>query len=148
LFGSGVHLRRAYFGIRRCCRTQKVHMLEFAPIVARPTLLNAGHKKKRRILPIANVNTYTPYPMVLIPIGKDGSVNHAVCLVDDLIFDSPLTHALKCKLEVLDWICTGENGECVGIQQFPSNSCNLLVASHCNVLWMTIGRNDRRLTQL
>jgi hypothetical protein len=92
-------------------------MLEFAPIVVRPTLFNAGHKKKRRILSIADVNKYTLYPTVLIPIGRDGSVNHAVCLVDDLKFDSTLTHALEYKKEVLDWICTGEIGGCVGIQQ-------------------------------
>ena len=95
----------------------RLSMELLAPIVGRPTLFNTGHKKKQRVLSVPDVFEYTPFPTVLIPIGADGSVNHAVCLVDDLIFDSTLTYALKCTPESMDWICTGQCGGFVGVQQ-------------------------------
>ncbi len=36
---------------------------------------------------------------------NDGSNNHAFVVVDDLIFDSTQTHAMKLCRESLDWIC-------------------------------------------
>ena len=30
----------------------------------------------------------TPFPTLVIPVGRDGSTNHVFCVVDDLIFDS------------------------------------------------------------
>jgi hypothetical protein len=47
----------------------------------------------------------TIYPTVLVLVGNDGSVNHAVTVVDDLIFDSTQEFALKLTMESLDWIC-------------------------------------------
>ena len=49
----------------------------------------------------------------MIPKGKDAGVNHAVCVVDDLIFDSTQHFTLKLCHESFDWIC-GEGG-CEGI---------------------------------
>ena len=46
-------------------------------------------------------------------MGKDAGVNHAVCVVDDLIFDSTQHFALKLCRESFDWIC-GDGG-CEGI---------------------------------
>ena len=40
----------------------------------------------------------------MIPQGKDGSINHAVAVVEDLIFDSTQSHAMKLKKESFDWI--------------------------------------------
>jgi hypothetical protein len=50
----------------------------------------------------------TWFPTAVIPYGKDESNNHAFVVVDDLIFDSSQTHAMKLCRESLDWIC-GEN---------------------------------------
>ena len=44
---------------------------------------------------------------LVVPRGEDGSVNHAVCVVDDLVFDSTQEVALKLTAETLDWICGG-----------------------------------------
>jgi hypothetical protein len=45
----------------------------------------------------------TPYPTIVIPSGNDGSVNHAVCVVDDLVFDSTQNYALKLKKGSFDF---------------------------------------------
>ena len=53
------------------------------------------------------VNEQTPFPTIVIPRGMDGSIAHAVCVVDDLIFDSTQNYALKLSRETLDWIVGG-----------------------------------------
>ena len=47
----------------------------------------------------------TRFPILIFPYGKDGSNNHSFVVVDDLIFDSTQTHALKLCRKSLDWIC-------------------------------------------
>ena len=47
----------------------------------------------------------SPFPTLVIPLGKDGSVSHAICIVDDLVFDSTQPCALKSKFETLDCVC-------------------------------------------
>jgi hypothetical protein len=69
------------------------------------------HKARgsRKLMTIEEIlSTPTRYPTLLILIGKDGSTNHAVTVVDDLIFDSTQKFALKLKKESFDWICGGE----------------------------------------
>ena len=46
--------------------------------------------------------------LVLIPIGSNGGIGHAVTLVGDLIFDSTATHALRFGKESLDWCCAND----------------------------------------
>ena len=53
------------------------------------------------------------FPVLVIPRGNDGMVSHAVCVVDDLVFDSTQACALKLTRETFDWIC-GDDG-CGGI---------------------------------
>ena len=55
----------------------------------------------------------SPFPTVIIPRGTDMSVNHAVCVIDDIIFDSTQPKALWLTKETLDWICGGQG--CEGI---------------------------------
>ena len=45
----------------------------------------------------------TPYPTIVIPIQADGTVRHAFCVVDNLIFDSLTPFALKLKRESVLW---------------------------------------------
>ena len=52
----------------------------------------------------------SPYPVLVLPECKDGSHSHAFCVVDDLIFDSTQTHALKLEKESIDWICSVNEG--------------------------------------
>jgi hypothetical protein len=47
----------------------------------------------------------TPHLTVVHPKGMDGSADHAVCVVDDIVFDARLTHALKLCEESFDWVC-------------------------------------------
>ena len=54
------------------------------------------------------VNEQTPFPTIVIPRGMDGSIAHAVCVVDDLIFDSTQNYALKLSRETFDWIVGGK----------------------------------------
>jgi hypothetical protein len=72
-----------------------------------------GKKKNHHITieEIVNSPKNVPFvtPLLVIPAGKDGSVNHAVVVVDDLVFDSTQSHALKLKQETFEWIC-GEPG--------------------------------------
>jgi hypothetical protein len=55
------------------------------------------------------VKDRTVYPTLVIPLGCDGSVGHAVAVVDDLIFDSTQTKAMRLTKGSLDWIC-GKTG--------------------------------------
>jgi hypothetical protein len=51
------------------------------------------------------VSRKTPYLTLVHPKGMDGSVDHAVCVVDDIIFDSTLTHAIKLCEESFHAVC-------------------------------------------
>ena len=55
------------------------------------------------------VQEKSTFPTVVIPRGYDMSVNHAVCVVDDLVFDSTQLKALCLFKETFDGIC-GDNG--------------------------------------
>jgi hypothetical protein len=93
-------------------RKLKEAMLKFVPCIGDCTLFNVRNAKKRTIkkLTIEDlISTKTRFPTVIIPLGNDGSYNHAVVVIDDIIFDSTQEFALKLCRESLDWIC-GEKG--------------------------------------
>ena len=46
----------------------------------------------------------TPYPTIVIPVGRNGYCGHCICVVDDLIFDAITPYALKLTTESLEWI--------------------------------------------
>ena len=50
----------------------------------------------------------TPYPTLVVPVTKSGRMNHAFCVVDDLIFDSSTPYALPLRMESVSWIFDGE----------------------------------------
>ena len=52
----------------------------------------------------------TPYVMIIIPQMKNGSQNHAFCVVDSLIFDSTQVKAMKLQKTSVEWICKPNNG--------------------------------------
>ena len=47
----------------------------------------------------------TARPIVAIPLGNDGSVTHAVCIIDFLVFDSTQPKALRLCRETIDSVC-------------------------------------------
>jgi hypothetical protein len=96
------------FAIKRL----KKSMLQFIPCIGDCTIFNVRNAKKRSIrkLSIEDLITEkTRFPTVIIPLAKDGSFNHAVVVIDDIIFDSTQAFALKLCHESLDWIC-GDKG--------------------------------------
>ena len=78
-----------------------------APSIGCPTIYNiklASKKRKRELLMSDVLADLTPFPMLIIPIGKNGFISHALCVVDNLIFDSLVPFALKLQKESLEWI--------------------------------------------
>ena len=83
-------------------------MKEVAPMIGNCSIV--GRRNSRRVLQkqcgIADlVAAKCPFPKLVICGGEDGSVNHAFCVVDDLIFDSTQEKAMKLVPEVIHWIC-------------------------------------------
>lgn len=66
----------------------------------------AGNKKRKRSITVADLfSDITPYPTLVVPSRQDnGRMTHAFCVVDDLIFDSCTSYALKLKMESINWI--------------------------------------------
>jgi hypothetical protein len=48
--------------------------------------------------------------LVVIPLGGDGGIGHAITIVGDLRFDSTQSHALKLGKNSLDWCCANNRG--------------------------------------
>ena len=82
-------------------------MPHLVPLIGGATLYGIRtkrHDRKKRWMTWEGVFTeLTPYPTIVIPILADGTVRHAFCVVDDLIFDSLTPFALKLKEESVLW---------------------------------------------
>jgi hypothetical protein len=86
-------------------------MQEYAPCICVCEVYNVCRKNKKiKKLSIQDLlESKTRFPTVVIPYGKDRSNNHTFVVVDDLIFGSTQTHAMKLGRESLNWIY-GEEG--------------------------------------
>jgi hypothetical protein len=96
--------------VNECLRKISTVMEEHVPSIAWFSKANV-HRRRRKMIRIGKediVTLLTPYPTLVIPIGHDGSVSHAITIVDDLIFDSTQKYALKLGEQSLDWTC----GDC------------------------------------
>jgi hypothetical protein len=93
----------------------KHFMTNLAPTIGRPTIFGKRlkrHEKFRRSLSWENVFAeLTPYPTLIIPVLPNGRITHALCVVDDLIFDSITSHALVLNDESVKWIFNGTSTE-------------------------------------
>ena len=82
-------------------------MRNLVPLIGGATIFGKRTKrhdrKKRWMTWEALFADLTPYPTIVIPIQADGTVRHAFCVVDDLIFDSLTPFALKLKRESVLW---------------------------------------------
>jgi hypothetical protein len=50
------------------------------------------------------------WALVVIPLGGDGGIGHAITINGNLIFDSTQRHALKLRKNSLDWCCANDHG--------------------------------------
>ena len=64
-------------------------------------------RKKEDITIPTLVQKYTPYPTIVVPLGNNGSISHAITVVDDLVFDSTQKYALTLSHKYFHWICGG-----------------------------------------
>jgi hypothetical protein len=81
-------------------------MEKHAPQISLYTKFNVRRKHKpTNVLSIQQLfEVLTAYPTVIVPVGADGSISHAVTVVDDLVFDSTQERAMKLEQQSLDWI--------------------------------------------
>ena len=90
-------------------------MPNLAPAIGLPTLYGIRTKRhsrvKRRLTWDLLFTDITPYPTIVIPVLPDGTINHAFCVVDDLIFDSSNPYALKLHEESVRWICNDSDAQ-------------------------------------
>jgi hypothetical protein len=85
-------------------------MKEVLPEFGQCMVFNKGHGHSRKNLSMADlIRCRTSHLTVVYPKGNDGSVDHAVCVVDDLIFDARFSHALKLCDDTLKWVCGPKN---------------------------------------
>jgi hypothetical protein len=84
-------------------------MIEVLPQMGQCMVWNVRkrkRKKSRKVMLVGEiVRSKTPHLTLVHPKGMDGSVDHAVCVVDDIVFYARLTHALKLREESFDWVC-------------------------------------------
>ena len=83
-------------------------MLNLVPLIGSPTLFGIRTKKhnrpKRTLTWDMLFSDIGPFPTVIIPVLPDGRTSHAFCVVDDLIFDSITSYALKLNMDSVRWI--------------------------------------------
>jgi hypothetical protein len=85
-------------------------MPAIAPTIGRPFIYNkrTASGVLRHLTWTQVLSELTPYPTLIIPVLPNGTMPHALCVVDDLIFDSITSCALKLCKESLDWIFNDE----------------------------------------
>jgi hypothetical protein len=54
--------------------------------------------------------TSNRWALVVIPLGGDGGIGHAITIAGDIIFDSTQSHALTLGKNSLDWCCANDCG--------------------------------------
>jgi hypothetical protein len=83
-------------------------IIEHLPSEGQPMVFNRKKSRNRKMVPLSPeelVSQRTSFLTLIRPVGNDGSIDHAVCVVDDLIFDARLPNTLKLCAESLDMIC-------------------------------------------
>ena len=71
-------------------------------MIGSPTRYNLKKRKKLTIQEL--IKKPTPYPTLVIPVGKNGFCSHCICVVDDLIFDAITPYALCLHMDSFEWI--------------------------------------------
>ena len=79
---------------------------ESFPELGRPQIFNMTNSRRKRKVVMRweeLVETPTPFLTIAVPVGSDGCRNHAVVIIDNIIFDSTAKKALVLCKESLDW---------------------------------------------
>jgi hypothetical protein len=80
-------------------------MKEVLPESGQCMVFNKGRGHRQKNISVADlIRCRTPYLTVVHPKGNDGSADHAVCVVDDFIFDARFSHALKLCDDTFKWV--------------------------------------------
>ena len=89
------------------------YVQEAAPQIGKYTVYNGitkKQKKAKRLMELDDLlSKQSPFITIVEPIGRDGSRDHVVAVVDDIVFDTRVPVALQLCKETFDWIC-GEQG--------------------------------------
>jgi hypothetical protein len=78
-------------------------MIELLPSEGQPMVLNRKKSRHRKMVALSReelVSERTPFLTLIRPVGNDGSIDHAVYVVDDLIFDARLPNTLGPRVRV------------------------------------------------
>jgi hypothetical protein len=87
-------------------------MKEVLPESGQSMVFNKGHGHRRKNISVSNlIRCLTPYLTVVHPKGNDSSADHVICVVDNLVFDTRFSHALKLCEDTFKWVC-GPKGVC------------------------------------
>ena len=80
---------------------------KLCPVIGQYEAFNVRKRDKsmKMMTKEALISHQTPYLTLVLPIAKDGSTDHAICVVDDIIYDARVEHGLKLKMATLDWVC-------------------------------------------
>ena len=80
---------------------------KLCPVIGHYEAFNVRRRGKsmRTMTKEALISHKSPYLTLVLPIAKDGSTDHAICVVDDIIYDARVEHGLKLKMATLDWVC-------------------------------------------
>ena len=59
------------------------------PLIGQYSIYNRRRKGKpmKKMDKMALLQKFTPFLKLVLPIARDGSTDHAICVVDDLIYD-------------------------------------------------------------
>ena len=80
------------------------------PVIGGVTIYmqRTSNHKKRHLTIEEVIESPSPFPLLLVPEPKFGVVNNAICIVDDLVFDSITNKALRLCNETFLWIFNDE----------------------------------------
>lgn len=106
---AGQAIDVANYNMRSQLRRIIAFMPNLVPLIGGVTVYNqrsnSNGRKKRSLTWKTLFDTPSRFPTLLIPVkGRTGRMNHAVCVVDDLIFDASTPFALKLCMDSMEWI--------------------------------------------
>jgi hypothetical protein len=82
-------------------------MKEVLPESGQCMVFNKGHGHRQKNISVADlIRCRTPYLLTVVhPKGNDCLADHAVCVVDGLIFDARFSHTLELCDDTFKWVC-------------------------------------------
>ena len=112
LAGQAIDL--ACYNMRAQLRRVLNFMPNLVPLIGDATRINhranGNCRRKRRLKWEELFDELSSRPTLIVPVnGRTGRMNHAICVVDDLIFDSSTPYAMKLCMDSFRWIFQEDN---------------------------------------